>query len=127
MCRRDYPSDLTDEEWRILEPWIPPEKPGGRPRTTDMREVINAILSPSPHRSPMASLAARVSPPLPRSGTIFAPGAMMARGSRCMIGCVKRLESSRDASQPHLAAIIDSQSVKTREIGGGAALTVARA
>jgi putative transposase len=43
MCRRDYPSDLTDAEWKILEPLIPPAKEGGKPRTTDMREVLNAI------------------------------------------------------------------------------------
>src|SRR6266704_2899487 len=44
MQRRSYPSDLSEREWAILEPLIPPAKPGGHPRTTDMREVINAIL-----------------------------------------------------------------------------------
>ncbi len=44
MNRLSYPSDLTEKEWAILEPLIPPAKPGGHPRTTDMREVINAIL-----------------------------------------------------------------------------------
>ena len=39
-----YPSDLTDAEWAHLEPLIPPAKSGGRPRGTDMREAINAIL-----------------------------------------------------------------------------------
>ena len=39
-----YPSDLTDREWSIIEPFITPAKSGGRPRTTDMREVVNAIL-----------------------------------------------------------------------------------
>ena len=39
-----YPSDLTDREWSIMEPFIPPAKSGGRPRTTDMREIVNAIL-----------------------------------------------------------------------------------
>jgi putative transposase len=43
MERKRYPSDLTDAQWAILESWIPPAKPGGRPRQTDMREVINAI------------------------------------------------------------------------------------
>ncbi len=38
-----YPTDLTDTEWTILLPLIPAVKPGGRPRTTDMREVVNAI------------------------------------------------------------------------------------
>ena len=39
-----YPSDLTDAEWARLVPLIPPGKPGGRPRTTDMRAAMNAIL-----------------------------------------------------------------------------------
>ena len=42
--RTRYPTDLTDEQWHIIEPMIPPEKHGGRHRTVDMREVINAIL-----------------------------------------------------------------------------------
>src|ERR1700730_1811544 len=37
------PSDLSDEEWTILEPLIPPEKPGGRPREVEMRAVLNGI------------------------------------------------------------------------------------
>mgnify|MGYP001342568850 CR=1 FL=1 len=39
-----YPTDLTDREWAVLAPLIPPAKPGGRPRKTNMREVVNAIL-----------------------------------------------------------------------------------
>lgn len=42
--RKAYPSDLTDEQWSILEPLIPKEKHGGRHREVDMREVVNAIL-----------------------------------------------------------------------------------
>jgi len=38
-----YPTDLTETEWTVLTPLIPAAKPGGRPRTTDMREVVNAI------------------------------------------------------------------------------------
>jgi putative transposase len=43
MERKPYPSDLTDEQWALLEPLIPPPLPGGRPRTADLREVVNAI------------------------------------------------------------------------------------
>ena len=43
MARMRYETDLTDEEWQLLRPLIPPAKPGGRPRTTNMREVMNAI------------------------------------------------------------------------------------
>ena len=39
-----FPSDQTDTEWRRLEPLIPAAKPGGRPRKTEMRAAINAIL-----------------------------------------------------------------------------------
>jgi len=43
MKRNPYPSDLTDKQWAILQPLIPPAWPGGRPRKTDIREVINAL------------------------------------------------------------------------------------
>ena len=43
MARRAYPSDLTDPEWIILEPLIPPAKTGGRNRTVEMREVVKGI------------------------------------------------------------------------------------
>ncbi len=37
-----YPTDLTDAEWAVLQPLIPPPKAGGRPREVDMRAVLNA-------------------------------------------------------------------------------------
>jgi putative transposase len=42
MRTNPYPSDLTDEQWALVEPLIP-VYPGGRPRKTPMREVVNAI------------------------------------------------------------------------------------
>ena len=45
--RKKYPSDLTDEQWAVVEPLIPPAKQnprGGRPRQVDMREVLNTLL-----------------------------------------------------------------------------------
>ena len=44
MNRQPYPSDLTNTQWRLVTPLIPPVKPGGRPRKYDMREVVNGIL-----------------------------------------------------------------------------------
>jgi transposase len=38
-----YPSDLTDPEWTLIEPMIPPARRGGRPRDVNVREVLNAI------------------------------------------------------------------------------------
>src|SRR5205823_8681327 len=46
LLRKHYPSDLTDEQWAIVEPMIPPAKQnaqGGRPRKVDLREVLNAL------------------------------------------------------------------------------------
>jgi putative transposase len=43
MARMPYATDLTDLQWKEIEPYIPPERPGGRPRHRDMREVINGI------------------------------------------------------------------------------------
>lgn len=39
-----YPSDLTAEEWRLIEPLVPPAKPGGNKRTVVMREVVNSLM-----------------------------------------------------------------------------------
>ena len=39
-----YPSDLTDEEWSWVEPWIPPAKRGGRRREVNVREVLNGVM-----------------------------------------------------------------------------------
>src|SRR5437016_8038552 len=47
LCRKKYPSDLTDEQWAIVSPMIPPAKQnprGGRPRKVHMREVLNTLL-----------------------------------------------------------------------------------
>ena len=38
-----YSTDLTDEQWKIIEPLIPDAKEGGRPRSTDMHGVVNAL------------------------------------------------------------------------------------
>ena len=39
-----YPSDLTDEEWTLVAPLIPPAKRGGRRRSVDVREVVKGLL-----------------------------------------------------------------------------------
>ena len=39
-----YPSDLTDDEWALVEPLIPPAKRGGNKRHVDVREVMNGIM-----------------------------------------------------------------------------------
>ena len=44
MAKHTYPTDLTDRQWDCIKELVPKAKPGGRPRSLDMREVINAIL-----------------------------------------------------------------------------------
>lgn len=44
MDKRNYPSDLTDEQWKLVEPLLPPVKLGGWLQTTGLREVVNGIL-----------------------------------------------------------------------------------
>ena len=39
-----YPSDLTDDEWKLVEPLIPPGKTGGGKRTVILREVVNGLM-----------------------------------------------------------------------------------
>ena len=43
MNKKRYPTDLTDQEWALLEPLLPPAKAGGRHRSIETREVANAI------------------------------------------------------------------------------------
>lgn len=43
MPRKAYKSDLSDRQWRIIEPLIPGAKPGGHPRTVNITEVVNGI------------------------------------------------------------------------------------
>nr|WP_326838560.1 transposase [Litorilinea aerophila] len=44
MNTQRYPTDLTDSQWAIIQDLIPPAKPGERPRSLDMRQVVNGIL-----------------------------------------------------------------------------------
>ena len=43
MRKKRYPTDLTNKQWKLIKDLLPPEKPGGRHRETNLREVINAI------------------------------------------------------------------------------------
>ena len=49
MTGQPYPTDLTDAQWAVLRPLVPPAKPGGRPRGADEREVI----APRSHVAPV--------------------------------------------------------------------------
>jgi putative transposase len=125
MSRREYPSDLSDEEWAILEPLIPPARLGGRPRTTEMREVINAIFYLDRTGSQWRALPHE----FPSWSTVWS---YFRRW--CNDGTWERIHTTlreqvrvKQGREPtSSAAIIDSQSVKTSQKGGFAPMTVAR-
>ncbi len=117
MTRAAYPSDLSDEEWILLEPLIPPAKTGGRTRTVDMREVVNGIFYLL--RSGCAwRMLPHEFPPWPTVYGYFTQwrkdGAWETMNDALREAV--RLEAGREADPS--AAILDSQSVKTTETQG---------
>jgi len=125
MTRATYPSDRTDGQWGRLSPLVPAAATGGRPRGVNVRGVIDAIFYVSregcrwralPHEYPKWQTVYWYLRRWQADGTWEAINDALRRELRGRAG--------RDAEPS--AAIIDSQSVKTTERGGGAATTPAR-
>jgi putative transposase len=122
MGRTPYPSDLTLEQWAIVEPLIPPALPGGRSRSVDMRAVLNGILYILRTGAQWRALPHD----FPPWGTVhyyyrrFRLDGTWWNIHETLHGLVRQKAGrERFAS----TGIIDSQSVKTTEKGGRVAMT----
>jgi transposase len=120
-----YPSDLTEQEWTLLEPLLPPSKPGGRPRSTEMREVLNALFYLDRTGCQWRALP-KDFPPWPTVWTYFRKWRNDGTWERIHRALREQVRVSGGREPAPSAAIIDSQSVKTSQKGGGAATTAAR-
>ena len=125
MARKPYPTDLTDEQWELVEPFIPPEKWGGRTRSVDMREVFNGI-----QYVLRTGCAWRHLPhDLPPWGTVHYYYRRFRLDGTWLVVHERLRERVRQkagrATEPSAAAV-DAQSVKTAEKGGYTGTTRAR-
>jgi len=112
-----YPSDLTDAEWGIIGSMIPPPKNGGRPRDTDMREVMNALRYVMRTGCQWRHLP-KCFPPRSTVYNYFwewTRYGVLDRMHHALLVLVREHEG-REASPT--AAIIDTQAVKATEKGG---------
>jgi len=112
-----YPSDLTDDEWALVEPLIPPGKRGGGKRTVVMRNVVDGLM----YILSTGSQWRAIPKDLPPRSTLFDyldlwswDGTLERIHHALYVKC--REQEEREASPT--AAIIDSQSVKSAEKGG---------
>ena len=112
MTRTSYPSDLTDEQWQLIEPILPKPGFGGRPRSVDMRQVINAILYLSRTGCAWRMLPKDFGPwsSVYHYFRLFRDDGTWERVHATLRGRVRRQAGKRPTPS---AGVIDSQSVKT--------------
>src|SRR3954447_6149500 len=116
VCAR-YPSDMTDREWAIIVPLLPPARAGGRPRTVDLRAVVDAILFIASSGCQWRMLPKDFPPRSTVQGYFYAwrDSRLWETLNHLLVMRARELEG-REASPT--AGVTDSQSVRTTESGG---------
>ena len=115
--RKPYPSDLTDAQWELIQDLVPSAKPGGRPRTVDLREVVNTLMYQARTGCQWGYLPHDL---LPKSTVwdYFIAWQQDGTWQRVLDALRRRVRKEAGRAETPSAACIDTQSVKSTEMGG---------